>query len=581
MRVSSDLVIYIDWILVAIIPIGILKRLEYHLKKCDGSEAAIDTANKKVKVLLSTAISIILCVSICEPVLYHIRNVQRGINYVAFGGQSSLAFGIVLVLGLVCVLSLFAYILFQHLFERSLSWLLFRKKDQTMGLIARICLPAIFALQGMALLLTAIFMVPANRELSSIEILVKKMLPCAEIVVVFVLFGIYLEARGIKRNLDAAEQFSSQLSDRNYTADLLPVVSRSEIGSLVNNLNAFCRMTRQLLVNFKENIDASNGTTKVLIERTNAMLINVREITDSIAIVQAEMNNQAAGVEESNASASQILSNIKSLNSAIESQVASVTESSASVDEMITNIKSMTNIIERNTASINSLASASDEGRQSVQNAVETAQNIIEQSASLMEASTIIQTIASQTNLLAMNAAIESAHAGEAGKGFAVVADEIRKLAEQSSVQGRAIGDSLKALSSSIQEISEDTKEVQQKFDAIYDLSQIVREQEAVIMNAMAEQSSGNQQVLDAMKSINDSTLTVKEGSMEMLSGGEQIVKEMTQLTDVTSKINERMNVMMMSVEQISDGMKEMEKSTSQTLTGAERLTTIINTFAL
>ncbi|MBQ9494045.1 MAG: hypothetical protein IJR50_00225 [Treponema sp.] len=582
LRISSDPVVYVMWGLVAVNPIIILKRLElHHLKKCDGTEKSMDTVNKVVYMYEILLIVFIFMISICEPIVYHVRNIQRGIAYKAFEGESSFAFGIVMLIGVVCMLSLPSYVLFLHYFERSLSWLLFRKTNKMMGVTMRICVVTVFSLLGMALSMMSIFMIPANKDMSNTVLLLTKALPCAIVVGIMSLIAMFFVARSITQSIAEVEHFSGSMSDRDYALEALPVTSRSEVGHLVNNLNVFCRTTRQLLLNFKETINESNDTTKALVSRMNAMFGNIREITDGITMVQGEMNNQAAGVEETNASASQIMANIKSLNSAIEAQAAGVAQSSASIDQMIANIKSMTQVIEKNTTSINLLASASDEGRQSVRNAVEAAQNVITQSATLLEASTIIQTIASQTNLLAMNAAIESAHAGEAGKGFAVVADEIRKLAEQSSVQGKTISDNLKALSASIQEISEDTKEVSQKFDAIYDLSQTVREQETVVMNAMTEQSLGNQQILDAMKNINDSTITVKDGSIEMLSGGEQIVKEMTQLADVTSKINERMSGMMMSVEQISDGIKEMEESTDQTLAGAERLSSTINMFKL
>lgn len=551
------------------------------LEKWDGTEESTNRTNKLIKKFQLAMIVVIFGYIYIMAIVLLIRLKQTGNVLKAFQGESPTAFVILCVTGLVCVGSLFTYVLWHMKMEHSLSWLPYKRQWETMSLAMRSLSAGFFGILGIAMSNYAVVAIPANIEMSRTAFIIKEMVPSNTIAAIAVLVGLYLQARATKVAVRRVEEFSKKLSKKDYTHDPVPVWSRSELGSLANDVNTLGSDTSELLKGFRSNIEESTNTTNMLIQRINTASVAVRDILNNIDTVQSEMNNQAAGVEEAHAAVNQIMSSISELNRNVESQATSVSESSAAVDEMVANIRSMTQILEKNTVSVNSLASASNEGRESVAHAVETANLIIEQSKSLLEASTIIRTIASQTNLLAMNAAIESAHAGEAGKGFAVVADEIRKLAEQSSKQGKVINENLKLLTASIADVADGTKEVQQKFEAIYELSQAVSEQEHVIMNAMEEQAMGNQQVLEAMKNINDSTISVRDSSVEMLSGGEQIAKEMTTLSEVTSLINERMNAIGSSVDKITDSMNAVEEQTAQTQAGAERLQHAIAQFKL
>ncbi|MCR4789630.1 MAG: methyl-accepting chemotaxis protein [Treponemataceae bacterium] len=551
------------------------------VKKFDGSEKSIAKLNKTVKIAQIATFGIPVTFSAVTPILAVLYNVKRNLNFINFGDQSYMLFSFCISFGCLATFSVLGYVLTVSNLEKAVDWLPYEKKYQSFSFLQRCMLILFFNIVGTVLLIEAIFTVPANHTAQIMHVLTTKIFPVSAIVSLIVMAGMYFMLRDVKKVINYVRTFSHDLSMGNYITDDIPILIRCELGELAIYLNDLKTSTTRLLLDFKKSI---HSTTEAAVQLEKQMELVGKEIeamTSGINTVQVDMTNQSAGVEEANASVTQIIARTHDLDTNIESQATAVTQSSAAVEEMVANINSVTSILEQNSQAVDSLSKASDDGRKSVESAVDMSAQIITQSNALLEATSVIANIAEQTNLLAMNAAIESAHAGEAGKGFGVVADEIRKLAEQSASQSQTINDSLQNLFESIKLVSDNTKTVQENFKSIYSLAQTILSQEKVIMNAMSEQSQGNKQVLEAMQHINESTSSVTEGSAEMLAGGEQVITEMKLLADTTRSINDKMHEMTTSLSEITSAVNNVTQSSEHNQISVSELYNIISTFKL
>ena len=535
--------------------------------------------NKQLKLIdaLNILFPVGSMIGIGEGLAYYLKS--QGIQLSSFQDRDPGIFLVMLMLGSLFDVSLIFYILHIRIIEPRLSVIPFNKKELPLNIFQRNVLTLTFALLGV-LFLIMITLNPSNLSAGSTAVY-RRIIPILIYSVIYFMIATILLTDDVKQSLKQIATITAALSEKDYTVKDGRPSHRSELGIIIQGLNAFKDQAADILREIDISTKKTSNQSDDLVHNMDLTKENVSNIVESLSSIKQEIENQSAGVEESNSSIEQIMGNIRSLNNSIESQAAGVTQSSAAVEEMVANIASVSQILEKNNLVVNALTEAAEKGQQQVKTAVKTADAVLQQSAGIIQASSIIQNIASRTNLLAMNAAIESAHAGEAGKGFAVVAEEIRKLAEQSGDQSKAIDDNLHSLSEAISGITTDINHVQAAFESIYELSQKVREQETVIANAMEEQNSGNQQVLEAMRAISDTTTEVKNGSAEMLIGGEQVLKEMKTLSEVTRIISENMTQINSFSQQISDAISVTTASTNTTQENLQGLMKELGMFRL
>ena len=458
--------------------------------------------------------------------------------------------------GNVIVISATFYIRFLQTLEESLYSVPYSKEFKGLSLIMRSGLISGCTAIG-TLMITITPVLVTNLQNLPISTLVwHYVFPEGIIGATFIVICSLLQARGMSNRVSMITDFTRQVAANDYTGENLVIESRDEFGLLINDLNSFKDVTKELLNNIDESVSVAANTADNVSSSMSETSSAIEEIMANINSVKSRVENQSESVEKSDSTIQNMISKINELNESVGVQVSGVSTSSSAVEEMVANIRSVTQILENNTATVQELGVESETGRKRINESAKLASVILEKSAGLVEASSVVQSIASQTNLLAMNAAIEAAHAGDAGKGFAVVAGEIRKLAEQSNEQGKKINTQLSELQEIIANVSDNTKSVQNQFEVIFELTNKVQQQEAVIKNAMDEQNAGSTQVLQSINEIQNSTEIVKENSGILLAGGKQIGEEMGHLANVTREINDSMNEMAAGSGQITKAVE-------------------------
>jgi methyl-accepting chemotaxis protein len=391
---------------------------------------------------------------------------------------------------------------------------------------------------------------------------------------------IFFTARRISIPIRGVYSVLQKIGEGDMTGKIT-VINNDEIGEMMRLLDRTRESMGSLIMTIKNTAMSLFTVGEELSAMTGEFAAVIEEVSGSTERVKLESDRESVRAVETNASITEIISGIKTLNGHIETQAEGISQSAASIEELTSNISSVTQALLQNEQNVNHLMAASEKGRSCLFEVSGNIREVARESEGLLEINAVIQTIASQTNLLSMNAAIEAAHAGEAGKGFAVVADEIRKLAESSSVQAKNVAGALKKMRESLEKISNSTGVVIENFTAIDDAVQTVAVQGKNIQETMKKQEAGSRALTAVTGTLQSTTQDVKIESAEIFEESRKVVEGGKSLEAASGRIRSGMDGIVGGMSQIEAAITRIQEIARTNKTSIDTLAGDISKFKI
>lgn len=350
-----------------------------------------------------------------------------------------------------------------------------------------------------------------------------KVLLAAALTLPFTFLPIHFCLKATRTRIKATTNLIQDITKKGDLHSRIDISMIDDFGMLTGSINKLMEEFSTLFAEIKTGTSAVANSAENISSAVSTASSSIEGISNSFSTISNVSSEQEKLIVRAEEDVNSLASDAATVKKHVLEQAASLQQTSASISEMTGNINSVAEIAKKAADVSDTLSKTSIEGNEAVTKAVSSMNEIQQASKQVQEMVRIIQGLASQTNLLSMNAAIEAAHAGTYGQGFAVVANEVRSLASSSAASTQKIQQNIKVMIEKINAGAEAISSAGESFRTINDNVAQNGELVRTISNAMDEQRTGAQETLTSTQDVVNAIQAIKELAEKESANAEKV----------------------------------------------------------
>ena len=341
--------------------------------------------------------------------------------------------------------------------------------------------------------------------------------------------GAFVIRRIVKSIIGPVEAINKKIlsmADGDLSGEPVSVNTGNELQTLAEAVNAMAEHSRNIISDISH-VAAKIADEDLTVETHTEYIGDYAPIKTALDGIVDSTSGVIRQIEASSrmvAEGSGVMSvNSTTLSESAAEQAATMEELNASVVEISSNITANADSAEKAKVLSDDCRAIVDEGSAKMSDMLRAMEQINETSSKIANIIKAIEDISFQTNILSLNASIEAARAGEAGKGFAVVAGEVGELASKTAEAAKNTTALIKTALSAVENGTVMANETALMLDKIVaetdDTARVIDQ----IADASRVQADSVKQILVGMDQISSSVQMTSGSSSECAASAEEL----------------------------------------------------------